>query len=123
MMLFSAVLRYCERRASAAVVCVCLGLSNSATKAATAREEAKLPVIPMPVEVVSLGGQPFQLTPATFIVCDKANRESAALTVEAVRHATDVTLKINSAARTTGNIVLRLDPKLFPDLSAWQRAE
>jgi hexosaminidase len=77
----------------------------------------------MPVEAVSSGGKPFQLTPATVVVCDDASRESAARTVEAVRRATDVALKIDSAARTTGNIVLRLDTKLFPELFGWQRAE
>jgi hexosaminidase len=43
--------------------------------------------------------------------------------MEAVRRATAGTLKIDSAARATGNIVLRLDTKLFPELSGWQRAE
>jgi hexosaminidase len=77
----------------------------------------------MPVEAVSLGTRPFQLTPATVIISDQASSESAARTMEAVRRATAGTLKIDSAARATGNIVLRLDTKLFPELSGWQRAE
>src|SRR5262245_39475019 len=110
-------------RVLTALACACLGLPVCPADAASERVEGKLPVIPMPVEAVSLSGKPFQLTPATVVICDKATRGSAAPTVDAVRRATDVTLKIDSATRATGNIVLRLDPKLFPNLSGWQRDE
>jgi hexosaminidase len=106
-----------------ALACLCLELSVSPANASGARVEGKLPVIPMPVEAVSLGSRPFQLTPATVIVSDQASSEPAARTVEAVRRATGVTLKIDSAARAPSNIVLRHDTKLFPELSGWQRAE
>jgi len=115
MKFIGAARRSSGRTQSTAIAGLSLGLSISAACASGARVESKLPVIPMPVEAVSVGTRPFQLSPATLIISDQASSESAARTAEAVQLATGVTLKIDSAARAASNIVLRLDTKLFPE--------
>lgn len=103
---------------------MCLGIFGSSVNGNTPNSEPKsLPVIPTPVKLRSLDGKPFRLTPGTVVVCDAASRDSAARTVEAVRRIKDVTLKIDSASRPSGDIVLRIDSNLFSELPGWQRAE
>ena len=113
-----------NHRTSLQPIVLCLGLVAShpgVTNADT--EPGSLPIIPCPVETRLIGEKPFRLNPSTVIVGDAKCAESAASAVEAVRRVTGVTLKTDSAGRARGNIALRLDGGLFPELPGWQRAE
>ena len=68
-------------------------------------------------------GNPFRLTPATVIVCDDESKAVGAPAVEAMRRVTGSTLKTESGTSGKGNLALRVDRKLFPELPEWQRAE
>ena len=91
-----------------------------------AGQENGVPVVPIPVKARLTGDAAFQVTPATMVVCEGDAAEIKVVAdraVETLRRVAGVSLKINPASGSKGNIALRLETGLLPGLPAWQQAE
>jgi len=106
------------------LIALCLAFWTLNSNVANANTDSNsLPIVPLPVESHLSPGEPFRITPSTVIAYNPESKDTAARMVEALQRVTGTTLKADSTSASKGDIVLRLDTKLFSELPRWQRAE